>query len=295
MFPAHDLAALIAVAEGGSIHQAAAMLGRTQPAVTQAIRRLEQAVGFALLDRSGYRVKLTERGETFAKRARVTVKQARDLRAFATVLSRGVEAHLRISVHGAIPPALWMPLVAEIPERFPETVLELHVGEGDAPLRRLKNDEADLAIVLTATADHHATGFEHRQIGALEFVNVVQAARLVSTAEEDLAALPQILVADFDDPASNFGVVEGHRYWRVSNHQIKAAAIIAGAGWGSVPTALVAAELGDGRLQPIIYRGQGPSSRRPIFLYQKNEKPQGPVANFIWEASANAAKFAAET
>lgn len=295
MFPTHDLAALIAVAESGSIHQAAAVLGRTQPAVTQAIRRLEEAVGFALLDRSGYRAKLTERGETFAKRARATVKQARDLRAFANVLSRGVEARLRISIHGAIPTAYWMPLIAAIPERFPETVVELQVGEGDAPIRQLQSDAADLAIVLSPTAAHHAAGIEQRYIGDVEFVNVVQAARLVSNEGDDLAALPQILVADFDDPATSFGVVEGHRYWRVSSHQIKAAAIIEGAGWGSVPLALVEAELREGKLSSISYRGQGPSSRRPVFLYQKSEKAQGPVATFIWEACADAARLTTET
>lgn len=287
MFAAHDLAALIAVVDGGSIHQAASILGRTQPAVTQAIHRLEEAAGFALLDRSGYRVKLTERGETFAKRARITVNQARDLRAFATVLSRGVEARLRIAVHGAIPTAVWMPLLADISKHFPETVLELQTGEGDAPIRQLKSDEADLAIVLTA-ADHHVAGIEHRQLGDVEFVNVVQAARASTDDEDDLASLPQILVADFDDPAASFGVVEGHRYWRVSSHQIKAAAIIEGAGWGSVPAALVTDELLEGTLRTITYRGQGPRSRRPVFLYQKSEKSHGPVATFIWESCVKA-------
>src|SRR5262245_32235039 len=68
MFVVHDLAALVAVAESGSVRRGASALGRTQPAVSQAIQRLEEAAGFALLDRSGYRVRLTERGETFVKR-----------------------------------------------------------------------------------------------------------------------------------------------------------------------------------------------------------------------------------
>src|SRR5690606_32198436 len=108
----------VAVADGGSVRRAAAAMERTQPAVTQAIQRLEDAVGFALLDRSGYRVRLTERGEAFVKRARLTVKQARELKAFASVLSSGVEARLRIGVHGAIPTEAWMPLLTELPQRF---------------------------------------------------------------------------------------------------------------------------------------------------------------------------------
>jgi DNA-binding transcriptional LysR family regulator len=57
MFVIHDLAVLVAVADGGSVRSAAAALGRTQPAVSQAIQRLEGAVGFSLLDRSGYRAR----------------------------------------------------------------------------------------------------------------------------------------------------------------------------------------------------------------------------------------------
>ena len=291
MLPVQDLAALIAVADAGSIHRAAEVLGRTQPAVTQAIQRLEEAVGFPLLDRSGYRVTLTERGAIFAKRARATVKQARDLRAFARVLERGVEAQLRISVHGAIPSEAWMRLITEIPERFPDTVVEIHVGEGDAPIRRLHNDECDFAIVLALSADHHNTNLERIALGEMEFVTVVQAERMNDASEETvLTALPQILVADFDDPTTSYGVVEGHRYWRLSDHRLKAAAIIAGAGWGSTPAHLVEEEIRQGILRPVSYGGLGRQSLHTFYLYKKREKPQGPVATFIWEAGTRASE-----
>jgi len=289
MFAAHDLAALVAVADSGSVHRAASVLGRTQPAVTQAIQRLEEAVGFALLDRSGYRVRLTARGETFVKRARVAVSQARDLRTFASVLSRGVEARLRLAVHGAIPLEEWTHLLADVPQEFPDTVLEVHAFEGDAPFRKLAKGECDLAIALTSAPDRHAPGIERTALGELEFVTVVQTRRLTSDLEHDLAGVPQILVADFDDPSSAFGVVEGHRYWRVSDHRTKAAFIMTGAGWGSVPAVLVEAPLRDGSLSVITYRGVGPRSRRPFFLYRKRDAAHGPLAAFLWDRCAAAA------
>jgi DNA-binding transcriptional LysR family regulator len=284
MFAAQDLAALVAIADHGSVRRAAATLGRTQPAVTQAIQRLEGAVGFPLLDRSGYRVTLTERGETFVKRARATVKQARDLRAFAGVLSRGVEARLRVGIHGAIPIASWMYLINEVAERFPDTALEVQLGEGDAPLRWLTSDSADLAILLSP-GPAYAISADSRLLGELDFVNVVRTDRLGTNLEDSLAQLPQILVADFEDPATGYGVAEGHRYWRVSDHRVKVAAIIAGSGWGSVPEAMVEAALREGLLSTIVPRGMGPRSRRPFHIYQRREKLRGPVANFIWSKS----------
>jgi DNA-binding transcriptional LysR family regulator len=282
MFASHDLAALVAVADSGSIHRAASALGRTQPAVTQAIQRLEEAVGFTLLDRSGYRVRLTERGETFVKRARVTVSQARDLRAFAAVLSRGVEARLRIVAHGAIPLNAWMHVITDIPQQFPDTVLEVQSAEGDAPMRLLMSDEADLAIALMPAPERHASGVESLPLGEIDFVNVVQTSRLVSDLERDLAGLPQILVADFDDLKASYGVLGGHRYWRVSDHRTKAAVIAAGTGWGSVPATMVDQALQDGSLSVIAYRGIGPRSRWPFYLYRKRDAARGPLAEFIW-------------
>ncbi|MET0389055.1 MAG: LysR family transcriptional regulator [Polyangiales bacterium] len=281
MLSPHDLATLIAVADQGSIHRAALVLHRTQPAVTQAIQRLEEAVGFALLDRSGYRATVTERGATFVKRARATVQQARDLAAFAAVLSQGVEARLRIAIHGSVPSELALQLVHGVAACFPDTLLELQTGEGQAPLQRLHDDQCQLALLVGAGVQQAEMALETRCLGELEFANVVRS----SDASDDcLARLPQIIVADFDDDATSYGVVVGHRAWRVSDHRVKAAAIRAGCGWGSVPVHMINAELSRAELQRIAYRGLRPSSHHPVWLCRKRERAQGPVATFIWQA-----------
>lgn len=285
MYALHDLAAFVAVADGGSIRQAATELGRTQPAITQAIQRLEQAVGFPLLDRSTYRSTLTERGALFLKRARATVRQGKDLKAYAGVLSRGNEARLRIAIHGSLPPEAWMHLFESIPEQFPDTVIELRSGEGNAPLRQLMNDEADLAILISSPLDNLAMEVNRQPLGEIEFVNVVQSQRLARPVEEALVTMPQILVADFDDPDTMFGVAQGHRFWRVSDHRTKVAAIVAGMGWGTVPSWLVNSMLADETLHSIAYRSIGALSRHPFYIYHRRQVPLGPVASYIWGRS----------
>lgn len=283
MLSIQDLAVFVAVAESGSVRNAASLLSRTQPAVSQSIQRLEQAVGFPLLDRSGYRARLTERGEIFLKRARAAVAQSKELQNFADLLSRGNEARLRIAVHGAIATDGWMHLIDEISQRFPDTVLELRRGEGNAPLRWLLEEQVDLAIAIGEPTHRDATALDRKPLGEIAFVNVVRTSNLVSTPEQDLALLPQILVADFDDPAASFGVVEGHRYWRVGDHQIKLAAIVAGSGWGAVPAWMARDDLASKVLSTITYRGIRSSGTHAYFLYQRREHAAGPVAAHIWE------------
>lgn len=284
MYPPQDLAALVAIAETGSVRGAASALGRTQPAVTQAIRRLEDAVGFTLLDRSGYRARLTERGELFVKRAKSAVTQARSLRTFASLLAKGVEARLRMVCHGALPFDAWKLLIDELPERYFETVLEIELGEGDAPLRKLMSDEAQLAVILRELPDRQGVNIESKPLGALDFVNVVRTDRLEALLADDLT-LPQILVADFDDPVSSFGVVEGQRHHRVSNHRIKVALIIDGKGWGTVPEYLVRDALADGIITAVAHKGLSQRGRRPFSLCRRRDQVSGPVASYIWQAA----------
>lgn len=282
MYPLQDLAALVAVAETGSVRAAASELGRTQPAVTQAIRRLEEAVGFTLLDRSGYRARLTDRGDLFVKRARSMVHRARDLRTFARLLADGVEPRLRITCHGAVPETAWTALLAELSLRFPDTMFELELAEGEAPLRQLIADEAELAIMLHAVPDRLGTILESTPMGEVGFVTAVRGDRLSLLVQEG-SRFPQILVADFDDPSSSYGVVEGKHYCRVSHHRAKAKLIEAGIGWGSVPESFVAEGLVSGTISTIGHKGMKERSQRPFSLCRKRDVVPGPVAAAAWD------------
>jgi DNA-binding transcriptional LysR family regulator len=282
MYPLQDLAALVAVAETGSVRGAASALGRTQPAVTQAIRRLEDAVGFSLLDRSGYRARLTDRGDLFVKRARSTVDRAQDLRTFARLLADGFEPRLRIACHGAISQQAWTSLLASLCNRFPDTMFELEFGEGEAPIRALLGDKAQLAILLHEVPDRLGTSVESVPMGEVDFVTAVRCDRMHLLATEG-TSFPQILVADFDDPSSSYGVVEGLRYCRVSSHRAKAALIENGIGWGGVPEAFVEEKLASGELCVTAFMGMRERSRRPFSLFRKRGIVPGPVASAAWD------------
>lgn len=59
------LKSFITVAETKSFSNAAKKVGRTQPAVSLQIKKLEDSLGVELFDRAGRQVKLTEQGEVF--------------------------------------------------------------------------------------------------------------------------------------------------------------------------------------------------------------------------------------
>lgn len=64
------LRAAVAAAEKGSINQAAKQIGLSQPAVTQAILKLEAVLSVRLFERSGFGLTLTEKGDVLVERLR---------------------------------------------------------------------------------------------------------------------------------------------------------------------------------------------------------------------------------
>ncbi len=65
----HTLRLIAAVAEYGSITRAAAVLGFSQPAVSQQIKRVEARIGMPLVTRAGRGIRLTDAGEVLARHA----------------------------------------------------------------------------------------------------------------------------------------------------------------------------------------------------------------------------------
>src|SRR5260370_27953432 len=94
----HQLVCFDAVVTEGSFQAAADKLGRAQPSVSLAVKNLEGQLGLSLLDRSGYRVSLTEAGRSFHERARVFLHELRALKTHATQLSMGQEGEFLLVI-----------------------------------------------------------------------------------------------------------------------------------------------------------------------------------------------------
>lgn len=66
---------LVAIAEHGSLRAAAAALGKSQPALTQALQQAEEELGVAIFNRTSRGVEVTEIGERIISRARTITSE----------------------------------------------------------------------------------------------------------------------------------------------------------------------------------------------------------------------------
>lgn len=119
----------LAVAEHRSFRRAAAMLGVTPSAVSQAVRVLEARIGATLFIRTTRSVGLTEAGERFLERARPAFEELVAASEAARDLGQRPSGLLRLSVPRAAVSVLLEPLVASFCEANPGVEVEIAASE----------------------------------------------------------------------------------------------------------------------------------------------------------------------
>ncbi len=94
--PLHALAALVAIADTGSVSAAARARAMTQPTLSRQIKELERTVGARLLERSNQGARLTPAGETLAQGARELLAQLGSLQARVRAAGDEVGGEVRL-------------------------------------------------------------------------------------------------------------------------------------------------------------------------------------------------------
>jgi DNA-binding transcriptional LysR family regulator len=121
--------AFLSVARHRSFRKAAAELGVTPSAMSQAVRALEARVGAALFIRTTRSVGLSEAGERFHSRARPAFEELVAASAVARGLGQRPTGLLRLTVPRAVVPILLEPLVASFCKAHAEVEVEIAASE----------------------------------------------------------------------------------------------------------------------------------------------------------------------
>lgn len=121
--------AFLSVARNRSFRKAAADLGVTPSAISQAVRTLEARVGAALFIRTTRSVGLTEAGERFLSRAKPAFEELVAAGEIVRGLGQRPTGVLRLTVPRAVVPILLEPLIASFCQAFPEVEVEIAASE----------------------------------------------------------------------------------------------------------------------------------------------------------------------
>lgn len=119
----------LAVARHRNFRRAAADLGVTPSAVSQAVRALEARIGAALFVRTTRSVGLTEAGQRFLDRAGPAFEEIVAAGEAARDVGQRPTGLLRLSVPRAVVPLILEPVIASFCQAYPEVELEIAASD----------------------------------------------------------------------------------------------------------------------------------------------------------------------
>lgn len=248
---------LDAIARRGTFASAAEELYRVPSAITYAVQKMEESLGFALFDRSGHRARLTDAGEELLREGRVILQAMANLEARARGVSQGYEARIRICVDSLLPCEPLLDLAAQFYKEHASTELEFSYEVTGGGWEALLAQRADL--VIGASGDRPGdSDFQSRSIGQLELVAAVAPSHPLARHE---GAVPAHVWRSYRaveiggssrllEPAT-MGMFLGQVTLTVPTLEAKLSAQMKGLGVGLFPRCFIAPHLQAGRLVEV--------------------------------------------
>jgi LysR family hydrogen peroxide-inducible transcriptional activator len=142
-----DLRYLVALAEHRHFGRAAAASFVSQPTLSTQIKKLEDELGVALVERTPRKVLLTEVGRDIAQRARDVLNEVDQIRAIARRTIDPESGTVRLGIFPTLGPYLLPHVVPRIRERFPRLELLLVEEKTEVALRQLREGRLDAAVL----------------------------------------------------------------------------------------------------------------------------------------------------
>jgi DNA-binding transcriptional LysR family regulator len=253
--------AFLSAAEHRNFRRAAAELGVTPSAISQAIRALEARVGATLFIRTTRSVGLTEAGERFLSRAKPAFEELVAASEVARDLGQRPAGLLRLSVPPAVVPLILEPVIASFCEAYPEIELEiaaggelvdLATGGFDAGIRLGQFIAPDMVAVRLTPP------FRMAVVGSPDYLR----GRKRPERIDDLRGHACLRVRRSNGSIAPWPFIDGNKAVEAivsgpliaQDYSTLIGAAIRGVGLAQVPGPLATAPIGDGRLRTLLTR-----------------------------------------
>lgn len=270
------------IVEAGSFKAAAAELHKTQPAISFAMKKLEEEMEAPLFDRTSYRPVLTAHGKLFYERSMKVLSGMSELEGLTKSFQKKEEPEISLSIDGISPLPKLLTAIKEFGDSHCNTKLNLSFDILSETERKVLAKEALFGIT------HFLGNREQLEVVPICTVKMVpvmnkalyQAKKVKS--QEDLAEITQIIVSDKSKNGATFGLLEEGKKWRLFDNNFKRDIILSGLGWGHLPLHTIEREIKEKKLAVIDFPDIHPREL-DINLIRLKKTSLGIVARSLWD------------
>lgn len=255
-----NLRVFVAVAEGGSLAEAARRREISAPAATRALAALEKRLGAALVVRTTRSLRLTEVGEQFLADTRQVLASLDAAEAAVTGLGQRPQGQLAVTAPELFGQRHIAPLLFEFLDRHPEVNARVFFSNR---MVHLIDEGFDVALRIATLPD---SGLTAVPVGQMRVVRVASPAYLARRGEPqapaDLAGHQGVGFAIEGQGRIGWGLTDADRpdseRLVVNSNVTKVAAAVAGLGITRALAYQVTDEVRDGRLRIILAAHEPP-------------------------------------
>lgn len=141
----NQLVTFVSIVDAGSISKAALSLHRTQAAISIQLKKLEEATGKVLLNRSYNKISLTREGEILLSYARRILALAEE--AYHAISDDEIEGVVRFGVPDGYARTFMQDVIRKFIQRFPKIRLQIKNDPSPKLFRSLHDGDLDLILV----------------------------------------------------------------------------------------------------------------------------------------------------
>jgi len=278
-----DLHYLVALAEQRHFGRAAEACFVSQPTLSTQIKKLEEELGVALVERTPRKVLLTDVGREIVARARDVLNEVEQIKGIARRTLDPESGTVRLGIFPTLGPYLLPHVVPRVRERFPRLELLLVEEKTEEVLRRLREGRLDAGILALPVHDdslHAEFLFEEPFLLAVPQSHPL--ARHSSLKLADLGDQSLLLLEDghcLRDQALEVCHLAGageKSGFRATSLETLRQMVAADVGITLLPTLAVKPPVAQApNVQLIEFRGSHPPSRRIAMLWRKSSAMGG--------------------
>ena len=252
-----DTETFLAVAEAGTLSGAARALGVDKSVASRRLSALEARLGATLLNRSTRGLTLTDAGRSYRDRARVLLRDWREMEEEAGGAEAALAGPIRLSAPLSFGLAYLGPALADFRILHPDVRLDVDFSDRQADLVA---ERMDLAVRVGRLAD---SALIARSLGEVELIPVCAPAFLHGYGPvahpDDLAAAPELRFSlrgatgfDWTGPNGTAGRLQMEAVMRATNGDFLRDAAVRGLGVTVQPDFILCDAVRDGRLLRLL-------------------------------------------
>jgi DNA-binding transcriptional LysR family regulator len=271
------------IVQYGSFKSASLSSHKTQPALSVAMRKLEEELGVALFDRSEYRPNLTPFGKAFLEKTLPLLDQMKEIDQLKLSFLNKEEPELKMAIDGISPLPHLLKIFKNFSTQYPFTKLSLDFDILFEVEAKVLAQDFSMGITHFVSSQHL---LEMIPLGKVKMAPVINSQMMI---EKNVKSLDQLKMIDqiilggkIEKQGQSFGLLEGGKKWRVTDYNFKREIILAGLGWGHLPIHTIEREVSEGKLVVLDFENVF-MKELDIFLIKSKKTPLGPVGSELWK------------